>query len=71
MVQALARPSDRELSQRFTELTGKKTTLEAELSTHRGQVDKVRERLWLEEEKNAGVGAGVGGVDRAGGKGKR
>ena len=43
-------PSDRELS-RITELADKKTTLEAKLRKHRGQVEKAREHFRVEEER--------------------
>ena len=51
MAQAPVPLSDRELSRWFSELTDNKTTLEAKLSKHRGQVEKAREHLRVEEER--------------------
>ena len=48
VVQGPAPLSDRQLSRRFTELTDKKTTLKFE--KQRGQVEKAREHLEVEEE---------------------
>ena len=47
--------TDRELSRRFTELTDKKTTLEAKLGKHKGQVEKARRHLRVEEERMQGL----------------
>ena len=43
------------MSRRFTEFSDNKTTLEAKLGKHRGQVEKAREHFRVEEERMQGL----------------
>ena len=62
--------SDRELSRRSSELTDKKTTLEAKLEKHKGQVQKGQGTAPGERRKDRRPGAGSGGGYGVGGRGQ-